>query len=128
MRRPNDFSLLYGIFRPRDTFINSAVGEGYRTYYFHEDGAYNGFEQSPLSPLIKTEKMRLRPLKDFITSPVDFLNIDCEGMDMKILQSHDWKIRPTIIAVEGEAGVFLREMGYELMGMTGLTKIYKKSN
>jgi len=122
---PNDFSLLYKIFRPRDIFLNSGVGEGEVTYYFHTDGAHNGFQKSLQSGVIKTKKLIPHSLKEIITLPVDLLNIDCEGMDLTILQSHDWKIKPTVIAIEEDAEHFLEEKGYMLVGMAGLTKIYK---
>jgi hypothetical protein len=122
---PNDFSRLYKVFRPRDTFINSAVGEGGAIiYYYHQDGAHNGFQKSSNSPVVGTKEITLRPLREFITTPVDFLSIDCEGMDLRILKSHDWKIKPTVIAIETEAEDFLSEKGYRLIGMTGATKIY----
>lgn len=122
---PNDFSSLYKIFRPRDTFVNSAVGDGTITYYYHKDGAHNGFKRSSTSRVTETKEVVCRPLKEFITSHVDFLNIDCEGMDLEILQSHDWKIKPAVIAVEEDVGEFLSKRGYRLVGMTGMTKIYK---
>jgi FkbM family methyltransferase len=64
---------------------------------------------------------------------IDLLNVDCEGMDVEVLESNDFeKYRPTVIAVEDasislETNVsrFLQALGYECRAYTGLTKIFQ---
>jgi FkbM family methyltransferase len=96
-------ALLWKLFRPRDTFLNCAVGKpGSTTYYMYADGAYNGFERLDNRPVVAQKTLKILPLSDFLKHDVDFLNIDCEGMDYEILQTHDWVIKPKMIAIEGE--------------------------
>lgn len=120
---------LFRLFRPRDSYFTAGVGvKGHRLYFQHKDGAYNGFSQHPTQPLIGTTEVPIWPLLTFINRPVDFLNVDCEGMDLEVLQTHDWKIKPTVIAVEGKRGSkvenFLIEKGYSLKAIAGETLIF----
>jgi len=120
---PNRFMKpLWTVFRPRDTFMNCGVAltAGTRAYNAFKDGAYNSVGDTgqdvfvaPLSHLLKgIEK-------------IDFLNVDCEGMDSEVLHSHDWQVKPTIIAVEADVSDFLPTKGYRLVAHTGLTDIWK---
>jgi len=128
---PNpDMAILWKLFRPRDTFLNCAVGKhGSATYYMYKDGAYNGFEKLNNRPVTSQKTLAIAPLSDFLKSDVDFLNIDCEGMDYEILQTHDWVIKPKVIAVEGEEGrdshQFLIKKGYALKAKAGATLIFE---
>lgn len=60
---------------------------------------------------------------------IDFLSIDCEGLDFEILKSNDWtKYRPNIVCMEthdqlsndlnADATKFMNSVGYELQGKT----------
>ena len=60
---------------------------------------------------------------------IDFLSIDCEGLDLNVLKSNDWnKYRPTIVCIEthddlqndlhSESAKFMNEVGYTLKGKT----------
>ena len=44
---------------------------------------------------------------------IDLLNVDVEGMDLEVIRSHDWSIKPTIVVVETAPGspiqVFLED-------------------
>jgi|CXWL01.1.fsa_nt_gi FkbM family methyltransferase len=124
---PNpDMALLWRIFRPRDRFINAAVGSGGDiTYYRYRDGAYNGFRQLD-RPIKDQVHIQTIPLAGLIPPQgIDFLNIDAEGMDMEILESHDWKTKPTVIAVEGRTSdELLKQKGYRHLITLGETSIY----
>lgn len=117
---------LFRVFRPRDTFINAGVGVGERRYHEHADGAYNDF-----TPGTGT---RLRPLRDIVheqrIARIDLLDIDVEGMDLEVLQTHDWSVAPAVVAVESAAGsaaqAYLEEKGYELKGILGPTLVFKR--
>src|SRR5262249_16939054 len=99
------------------------------TYYMYDDGAYNGFAPMNDRPIKLKRELGIQPLSEFLRSPVDFLNIDCEGMDYEILKTHDWAHKPAVIATEGkegeEAGRFLASKGYALHSKAGMTLIYK---
>jgi FkbM family methyltransferase len=143
---------LFKIFRSRDRFICAGVAKesGTRTYYAFSDGAYNTLDKATALKLEANKHIRLRSalplkmkslatiLKENSISAIDFLNIDCEGMDMEILASHDWNIRPRVIAVEGAFNPehpnesptysFLIEKGYKMVGLAGLTMVFKLRN
>lgn len=64
--------------------------------------------------------------------PFGFLNVDCEGADLAVLQGNDWTaFRPWIIAVEdaekrpdSDIQRFCESLGYEWFAMTHLTRIF----
>ena len=55
-------------------------------------------------------------LKD--SQQIDFISIDCEGVDMDVLKSNDWdKIRPKLVCIEHSMDKrvlldFMSEQGY----------------
>jgi FkbM family methyltransferase len=65
---------------------------------------------------------------------VDFLNVDCEGMDLAVLESNDWqRFLPRVIAVEdwqddaeSEIRKFMQARGYRQVGLTQRTRIFKR--
>lgn len=114
-------------FRPRDTFVYAGVGEhDVRRYYKFADAAYNSFERPEGS--VDSELVAIKPLSEFMTPDVSFLNIDVEGMDLEVLGSYDWSHKPLLIAVEAKMGSacqsFLEERGYSLSGMAGCTLLF----
>jgi len=127
---PNPITkILFRIFRPRDMFVCTGVGKGVRVYKQFDDGAYNTFVEGEGG-------QALRPLADILSenhvSSIDFMNIDVEGMDLEVLQSHNWNILPKVIAVEAEVGSpvqkYLEEKGYVLSGLLGLTLFFSLLN
>lgn len=111
---PNDFfyrKLLQE--RPRDINVSVALGEKDETRVFHV------FEQYGLSTLDDTyrdrflvegfqELERKVPVttlaavcRDYVTSEIDFLKIDCEGWEQFVIAGADWKrFRPVVVVVE----------------------------
>ena len=127
---------LYAVFRPRDHFVVSGIGErGTKTYRQYADGAFNGFEDHGVaSPLIRKSEVAMEPLGDIMKrcklSRVDLLSIDTEGMEEEILRTYDWAIEPTVIIIESEEGStaegLLVERGYDRVGSSGLSLVFKK--
>lgn len=111
-----DVGALFARFRPRDTFVHSAVGtqQGKIEMAMFEAGAFN----CTADQMNKVPE-RLRRNARLVTVPinplalilaerkiqsVDFLNVDCEGNDLKVLQSNDWsRWKPKVICVEDHA-------------------------
>jgi FkbM family methyltransferase len=105
---------LYGFFRPRDRFVANGVSDKdeVRTYYAFSDGAYNTFSEvdaeermkNPYLKFVEKKEIPCRTLASIIkeqnVTTIDFMTIDVEGLDLMVLQSHDWTIRPRVIAVE----------------------------
>lgn len=140
---------LFRLFRPRDSFVCAAVDAepADRLYRSYVDGAYNTFSDEQAKVLAarsilprSTSSLPVRPLRELLApfelKRIDFMNIDVEGMDEAVLESHDWNIRPRVLAVEihgfdpdapQESGTyrFLREKGYALIGIAGLTVLFK---
>ena len=51
----------------------------------------------------KTSLVETKPIKEIIKTKIDFLSIDTEGFDEKILRSWPWKkYQPKVICVEME--------------------------
>ena len=71
--------------------------------------------------------------------PIDFMNIDAEGLDLEVLKSNNWlKYRPSVIAVEdGDFDIenkdassiyrFLKEKEYTLVAFMQKTLIFSKA-
>ncbi len=143
------YAPLYSALRPRDTFVTAAVGQqGEGVYTSYADRAYNTLAPMGVStpatvrgiqPLSQ-RTVKIRPLADILrehrVDHVDFMSVDVEGLDLMVLKTFDWSMRPTVIAVEddgfdadaplqSEVYVFLREKGYQLHGKSGPTLIFK---
>ncbi len=139
---------LYRIFRHRDTFVCAAIGEtGEGTYFRFKDGAYNTcsteeakkWQEERGLTLLSTQSVPFRSLrsivKEYGIEKIDLMNIDVEGMDLTVLRSHDWTVRPRVIAVEDSefdpdaparspVYSFLRDKGYRLKGFARLTLVF----
>lgn len=135
---------LFRIFRPRDLFIQAAIGssKGERTYFQFEDESYNTLDPACVekyklkTKLTSSYPVAMRSLAEVLSdiNRIDLLNVDVEGLDLEVLQSYDWKVKPRMIIIEAMMGSpvskFLEEMGYELVGLTRLNSIFlfKKGN
>ncbi len=144
----NEFGALYRIVRPRDTFVECAVGaHGEAIYHSFEDRAYNTLVESSVSQTAADRNMQplssrtvpVRTLPEILSAhnitKADFFNIDVEGMDLEVLKTHDWKVVPRVIAIEDaafQAGNvqgsdifnFLTDKGFVLKALSGPTCIY----
>lgn len=129
---------LFSVFRPRDRFVCAAVGiGGEKDYFVFSDGAYNTLDSEladaykSRTHFIGTHKISLRPLSDICAGMdrIDLLNVDVEGLDLEVLETHDWVIKPRVIIVEARpdspVAKFLAEKGYVLVGFTHLNSIFK---
>lgn len=132
---PNkDTKILFTIFRPKDTFVHAGIGSGTLPYNSYDDGAYNGFNTKVPSrvALISTYPVKCLPLSEIVKGvpQIDFLNVDVEGMDLEVLESHDWSIPTKVIAAEGEEKSsttdFLIDKGYRLYAVAGATLIFTR--
>ena len=83
----------------------------------------------------KKIKMQTQIFSHVIKDNFDFLNIDCEGNDLKILKTIDLKkYTPKIINIEvskinkKEIYSYLNSYGYKLFEIKSLSHIFKKEN
>ncbi len=136
---------LYGRFRPKDVFVHSAVGSraGHVKMAMFEAGAFNctvdQADQVP-EPFRRQQaivEVPIRPLGAILADrgveAVDFLNVDCEGSDLEILQSNDWsRWRPSVVCVEdhsdewqeSEVTRYVMSLGYTLKYRAGLSTLF----
>lgn len=137
--------------RVRDLNINAGISDhtGKIKYYAFTKGTLNTFDeetakkQSRMYGEFTTHEMQVYTLKEIITKhapekQIDFMNIDVEGFELKILNSHDWvKYPPTLIAIEDQnlnlsnpsestTYLFLTTKGYELFSKVNYTTMYRK--
>ena len=139
--------------RPRDKTLNFAIGNATQplAYYRFEGAAINTFDEA------HKEKWLQRPgtvLKDILMvqqvplitlfeeqlpegTKIDFLDVDVENLDLKVLQSNDWnRYRPELVLAEhdfdfNEARIetplvtYMYEQGYRIHEICCGTLIFK---
>jgi len=131
---------LFKISRPRDYNINAAVTDFDGDTSYYESGVIN--QQNSL--ILENEKKKIKVkayklntlLNDFKISQVDYLNIDVEGNEFKVISSFDFeKFQPKLISIEqnvynseklfdDECHKLLSAKGYFLTSKIGVTCIY----
>lgn len=141
--------------RPRDINLEIPVGpdQNSLTYYIFNETALNGFDArlsqqraSSLDPyhIERTIKIDTKSLGLILdehlppNTPIDFMSIDVEGMDLDVLKSNNWnKYRPEIILVEildnslselksSDVNRFLESRGYEIYAKAVNTVLFKR--
>ncbi len=131
---------LFNYCRKKDLNIRACVSDKKEIVSLYLDS-----ELSPINS-VNTENIEKFKLKNFtkieiethlfselVTSNFDFLNIDCEGNDYKIIKSIDLKkYTPKIICIEINLKNkeliynYLKLFGYELFEKKSLSHIFKK--
>ena len=100
--------------RPKDENINMAVSDkkGFEDlYFYHDNSAINTldksvskYQQAKISEIKKVEALTLNEILDkskFKNIQIDFLSIDVEGSEMKVLKNFNFsKYLPKVIVVE----------------------------
>jgi FkbM family methyltransferase len=107
--------------RPRDINIEAAISDetSVLTFYEFNEPALNGFSKELAIArneyrtwrLIRESEIKTKPLRDLLGEhlpkgrAIDFMSVDVEGLDLRVLKSNDWqKYRPAVVMVEdGEA-------------------------
>lgn len=115
---PNpELGMLYKNFRPKDNFINCAVGKDLKNfkYYMLEDhySSMNTLDfdfikkHNLVDRIKKTIDVPTFSLKKILdvnikeNDRLDFFDIDVEGFDLEVLKTNDWvKYRPKIVVIE----------------------------
>lgn len=128
--------------RNRDININCAVAKEEKEVLFYCDDVYSGIDDKAYiykgrNPGAKRITMLARPLREVLRevlpdTKIDFMSIDCEGLDAEVIQSNDWeRFRPEVLLVEdhGEKGdasldELLLKFGYGYYCELQLTKIF----
>lgn len=144
---------MFDRYRPQDTNLEMGVSltRQHLTYHIFNDPALNTFSpdkvkeytQDPKYKVIGEKQIETWPLGDILDkylpagTPIDFLTIDAEGLDMDVLRSNNWqKYRPAYILVESnpfllgdmyntELGKFMQAAGYDIFAKTYYTYIFR---
>ena len=131
--------------RPGDTNIRAAVSDEERSVRFLEYPARatnriaSGDDEKSVigEQAIGSSTITTRTLSSILlehgVQRIDFLNIDCEGEDFRVLKSLDFRRwRPRVIAIEAHndsereaVSAHLRPLGYGLVARMLITEIYR---
>ena len=137
---PKHFKLFLAA-RQKDINLNLAVSDSKSTVEFTCDGSFSGIRDENYSSkdsnrkTATTIKVETYTLKDILEKhlpkdmSIDFISIDCEGHDEKVVKSNDWQLyRPKAVLVEqhgdGVQGAIydhLLKHGYKFYCRIGLT-------
>lgn len=135
--------------RKRDINLNLGVGpaDGELPYYMFPDHAINTFDkaiadrQPGLKGVRNIKMLTLEHVLDKYLPAgqhIDFLTIDAEGFDFKILQSNNWeKYRPDYVLVEvhgddraavlnSDVAKYMCNVGYAFVAQGFLTTFFKR--
>ena len=136
----------FDMFRPGDINLEMAISdsEGVMPYFVFEEPAYNTFSESRkaqvenISPLEERVMVPVLRLSDVLSehidegAVIDFLSVDVEGFELKVLSSSDWdKYRPRLVCVEAldehtynDVNSFLADAGYLKVASTKNSHIF----
>lgn len=142
--------------RSRDINIEQPIAErrGELSFYIFNESALNTFDSLQAEKyvnnsymVLENRKLEAIPLKDVLEKyfpegkEIDFMSIDVEGYDLKVLKSNDWdKYRPLLILVESlenesidefqrnEINTYLISKGYLFFAKTINTCFFKYIN
>jgi len=131
---------LFKLSRPKDINIQAAITDFDGETFYYENGAIN--QQNSLKENSELKKIPIKAiklstiLKQNNLTKIDFLNIDVEGFDFKVLSTLDFsEIKPTMICIEENnyntqkiletnTHKYLQNNGYFLTSKIGVSLIY----
>lgn len=141
MSRPDDIALQYAIgTKPGEVTLHLFNDRSMNTV---DAASFTRTLANPRKRHLGDIKVERRPLAEVLAEHVpagrkiDFMNVDCEGVDLDVLRSNDWaRFHPPVLAVEDldldlervvESRIFryLRPLGYRLVSQLHCTSIYR---
>jgi FkbM family methyltransferase len=143
----------FKLIRPRDINLEIAISdrEEYLTIYLFNEPALNTLSKEIASErqglrnykIVDHKNIPTRQIKDIFdehlpfSTKIDFMNIDVEGYDLKVLKSNNWlKYRPKFVLIEeinnsfysdwvqSDIYKYLHTIGYDLIAKTYYTYFY----
>lgn len=135
--------------RPRDRNVQAALSDGeeevefemFDAGVFSRIGAATDTQPEVGAAPFRKTRMRTRRLGDLlrelgVSRQIDFLSVDCEGHDLRVLQSNDWAaFRPKAVVVEdydrsdtSPIVRYLATLDYEPLALAGLSRIFADQN
>ncbi len=152
---PNpDFAKLHKRTRPRDQFVQAGISPkaGTLNYFRFEVPDYNTFDKDTADrvagigvSLIDTLEVQTMPLKQLLEEncanrEIDFMSIDCEGLDFDVIRSSDWSAyRPKIIVIEdhewdfqsqpqSKISDFMQQVDYKMSARMSYSSVFVRSS
>lgn len=133
---------LFMRYRPRDLNLQLAVSSTPGEVTFARLGEYAGIEDDGYLWADRAgERISVvaQPLATILHehvpagTPIDLLDVDCEGRDLDVLQSNDWqRFRPTVVLAEAQSHeedarltAFMDSVGYRRVGLFLLTLVFE---
>ena len=141
--------------RPNDINLEIPVSDKIETlpFYIFDEPALNTFIEEAAKEITRDDFYKIERIENITTKPlrdilrenlksgtqIDFLTVDAEGFDFKVLNSNDWELyRPGIVLFEADipieeisasdVAVLLVSKGYSLYGKTLRTYFFKADN
>jgi len=143
--------------RPKDINLNIGISNDDRVLDFYRfiPDAISTFSKENLDQYLKygfklreIRRVKTKCLSEVLTKyvknkTIDFISVDAEGYDLKVLESNDWrKFIPTVVCVEGcyhynaknvfekteEIRKFMSKAGYGLAYTNNINDIYVKTD
>jgi FkbM family methyltransferase len=117
---------LFDRIRPEDINLETAIGfRSIRTYFQFAETALNTFDPELSEERVRKghrpsarQEIAVVPLADVLDrrvppgTPIDFLTVDAEGLDLEVLRSNDWRrFRPRFVLAEERSLGNLLELG-----------------
>ena len=144
-----DWSAEWARYRPNDRFIHSAIAPQASSMVYVRNKQHPAMNQllSPASldeskfPVDRFSRQLVQaaPLGEVLRNAntpraIDLLSIDCEGMDLAILQTLDFaEFTPRVVCIEDHevsttspVHAFLQTRGYSMRAMLGISKIFER--
>ncbi|HEX3616086.1 MAG TPA: FkbM family methyltransferase [Solirubrobacteraceae bacterium] len=132
----------FELHRTRDLNLQIAIANKSGEASFARSGEYAGIDgEGYLWSDREAERIKvtMRPLASVLEEHlpagqgIDLLDVDCEGLDLEVLQSNDWqRFRPTIVLAEahGTEGTalltsFMESVGYQQLTRFHLTLVFE---
>ena len=130
--------------RPEDVVVQACVGRAEGEATFYEYGSYvhstmSAERAAELGEPVRSYSVPVVTLASLGVASLpeeDFLlSVDVEGLELEVLEGNDWdSFRPGLIIIEEWMGPlgretpvldYLRARDYELVGIAGVSSIYK---
>jgi FkbM family methyltransferase len=140
-----DVCAAFAAARPRDRVVNCGIGdeEGSLDFYIFHNSQHNTFNakraDKDMSKLREVKRIAIRTMTSVLqeagVGSIDFMSVDIEGMEMKMLAAMDFHVfRPKILLMEAlrplsaiaqdEMTRYLKGKDYELIAHTGHDAFY----
>jgi FkbM family methyltransferase len=127
-------------FRPNDTNLGVAISDVAGEASFLLNGTFSTIERSEPEAFTTSTRIVVRTcrLEEVLSEwaqgqEIDLLNVDCEGLDLTVLQSNDWhRFRPRIVLAEShsdpasELEPFMSSVGYRCVARFAPTYAFKR--